>query len=452
MTSLLSKRGQWATRLGFLMACAGSAVGLGNIWKFPYIAGMNGGGIFVLIYLACIAFVGVPIMICEFSIGRSTQRSPVEAFKDLAKKGSFWPLVGWLGVLTGFVILSYYSIVAGWAMHYTMLSLTGFSGAESSEAIAGIFGNLYVNGGLNIFWHAIFMVLTVSIVLGGVKGGIERASGVLMPLLFILMLILFGRALTMPGFGKAVSFVFSPDASKLTPASVLEALGHSFFTLSLGMGAMLTYGSYVPRDRDLVKSAGLISLMDTGVALLSCLIMFPIIFSFGMDPQAGPGLVFKSMPIVFSQLPAGMLFSTIFFLLLTFAALTSAISLLEVVASFFIDTLGWKRRNAALVPGLLIFIFGIPSALSGGALGGLKFIGGRNFFDTMDYLASNWFLPLGGLFVAIFVGWIMDPKKVRKEFTASSKFASFYGIWFSCVRYFCPLAVGAVFLHLIGLI
>ncbi len=452
MTTSQANRGQWATRLGFLMACAGSAVGLGNIWKFPYIAGMNGGGIFVLIYLACIAFVGVPIMICEFAIGRSTQRSPVEAFKDLAKKSSLWPLVGWLGVLTGFVILSYYSVVAGWALHYTMLSVTGFSGAGSSEAIASIFGKLYSSGGLNIIWHSIFMVLTIIIVLGGVKAGIERAAGILMPILFVLMLILFGKALSMPGFGKAFAFVFAPDASKLTAAGVLEALGHSFFTLSLGMGAMLTYGSYVSRDRDLVKSAGLIALMDTAVALLACLIMFPIIFSFDMDPQAGPGLVFKSMPIVFSQMPAGRLFSTVFFLLLTFAALTSAISLLEVVTSFFIDTLGWKRREATLVPGLLIFLVGVPSALSGSTLKGFTLIGGRNFFDTMDYLASNWFLPLGGLFTAIFVGWIMDPKRVREEFGTGSTLARFFGIWFACVRYFCPIAVGAVFLHLVGII
>lgn len=433
--------------MGFILACAGSAIGLGNIWKFPYIAGMNGGGLFVFIYLLCIFFIGMPIMISEFAIGRASQRSPVEAFRSLSSRGGPWQLVGWMGVLAGFIILSYYSVVAGWAMHYVVLSLKGFNGVVDPDKVAGFFGALYGSSSLNLFWHELFMGLTVGIVICGVKGGIERAAKILMPVLFLMLVMLLLRAVTMPGFGKAFYFVFSPDASKLTAGGVLEALGHSFFTLSLGMGAMLTYGSYLSKETDLPKAAAIVSVMDTAVALMACLIMFPIIFSYNMDPQAGPGLVFKSLPIVFTQMPGGIFFSVIFFLLLVFAALTSAISLMEVVTSFFIDTLGWDRVRATLLPGLLIFVFGVPSALSGGDGSGLSLIGGRNVFDSMDFLASNWLLPLGGLFIAVFVGFRMDPMLVRKEFEQNSMYKALFVPWLYLVRFLCPVAVAAVFIY-----
>ena len=444
-------RGQWATRMGFMLACAGSAVGLGNIWKFPYIAGMNGGGLFVLIYIASIFAIGIPIMICEFSIGRSTQSSPVEAFRKLTSKNNYWQLVGWMGVFTGFVILSYYSVVAGWAMHYVLISVRNFYGATDPEVISGFFGALYSNGWVNLFWHAVFMLMTLGVILAGVKKGIERAARWLMPILFGIMVLLLIRSMFMSGFSQALSFVFSPDASKLTSAGVLEALGHAFFTLSLGMGAMLTYGSYVSRETDIVKSSVIISFMDTMVALIACLILFPVLFTYGMSPEAGPGLVFKSMPIVFSQLPGGALFAVVFFLLLVLAALTSAISLMEVVTSFFIDTFGWKRKTATIIPGLMIFTFGVPSALSGGILSSITFFG-RNFFDTMDYLSSNWFLPLGGLFIALFVGFRMDIKIVKLEFKDNSAFVKWFTPWFYCVRYLCPVAVILVFLYKVGLL
>lgn len=442
-----AKRGLWGTHIGFLLAAAGSAVGLGNIWKFPYIAGENGGGAFVLVYLACIAFVGIPIMICEFAIGRASQRSPVDAFRALASKSSPWQIAGWLGVAAGFVLLSFYSVVAGWAMHYVVLSLKGFNGLSGAEAIGGLFGSLYQSPSLNLFWHFVFMGATVGIVLGGVKDGIERASRILMPLLFLMMLVLFIRAIFLPGFGEAVAFVFSPKTADLTRAGVLEALGHSFFTLSLGMGCMITYGSYLSKDHDIVKSAIVISIMDTAVALLACLIMFPIIFSYGMDPQAGPGLVFKSLPIVFAQMPGGLVLAVIFFLLLVFAALSSAISLLEVVTSFFIDTVGWDRQKAALIPGILIFLFGIPSALAGGDTSGLGLIGDMNVFDSLDYLVSNWFFPIGGCLVALFVGFRMDPKIVEAEFKGHSSYKKLFGVWIFLVRFLCPLAVAAVFIN-----
>jgi NSS family neurotransmitter:Na+ symporter len=447
-----ASRGHWSSRIGFLLACAGSAIGLGNIWKFPYVAGVNGGGAFVLVYLICIVLVGMPIMICEFAIGRATQRSPVEAFRALAKKNSAWQVVGWMGVLAGFVILSYYSVVAGWAMHYVVLALQSFGGLTEADAIGKLFGQLYASPSLNLFWHQIFMVLTIGIVLGGVKGGIEKAAKIMMPVLFGMLILLLIRSIFMPGFAEAFSFVFAPDFSKLTRAAVLEAFGQAFFTLSLGMGAMLTYGSYLSRSTDIVKSAAIVSFMDTMVALVAALIMFPIIFSFGMDPQSGPGLVFKSLPIVFVQMQGGIPLAVIFFLLLVFAALSSAISLLEVVAAFFIDTLGWDRIRATLIPGVLIFIFGVPSALAGSDNAGMSLLGGRNVFDTMDYLASNWMLPLGGLCISLFVGYRMDPKLVQNEFKEGSVWGHLFPVWITLVRYVAPVAVAAVFLHNLGLL
>jgi len=298
-------------------------------------------------------------------------------------------------------------VVAGWTLQYVVMALKGFGGATDPDTVAGFFGKLYGSSSLNLFWHMVFMSMTIGIVIGGVKGGIEKASKILMPVLFVMLGVLFLRSISMPGFGKALTFVFSPDASKLTPGAVIEAMGQAFFSLSLGMGAMLTYGSYLTKETDLPKSAAIVAVMDTGVALMASLIMFPIIFSFGMSPQSGPGLVFKSLPIVFVQMPGGMFFAVVFFMLLSFAALTSAISLMEVVASFFIDTLKWDRIRATLIPGLLIFVFGVPSALSGADTSGLDLLPGKNVFDSMDYIASNWLLPLGGLCIAVFAVWIM---------------------------------------------
>lgn len=441
-------RGHWATRFGFVLAAAGSAVGLGNIWKFPYITGENGGGLFVVIYLSCIALVGLPIMIAEVLIGRRTQRSPVGAFQQLRGEGTAWHIVGWMGVISGFVILSYYSVVAGWTINYVLMSVAGAFDGKSANEIGEAFGILYAAGDINLFWHFIFMLTTVAIVVGGVSRGIEVWARVLMPVLFALLLVLFFDAVVQPGFGKAVSFLFVPDASKLHPSGVLEALGHSFFTLSLGMGAMLTYGSYVSKDRDIVGSSAVVSILDTAVALLACLILFPVIFSFGMEPQAGPGLVFKSMPIALSQMAGGRVLGIVFFALLFVAALTSAISLLEVVTSTVIDQLGWARRRAALTSGSLIFLFGVPSALSGG--GGIfdswQALVGKNFFDTFDYLASNWLLPLGGLFVAVFVGWVMPDAMRRAEFAAGSRWGKAYPLWNFAVRYVAPLAIFVLWL------
>lgn len=457
------KRGQWSGRWGFILASSGCAIGLGNIWKFPYITGENGGGLFVLIYLACIALIGLPIMLAEVLLGRATQKSPVGAYRDFSAKGSPWVIPGWIGVLAGFVILSYYSVVAGWALHYTWLSLQGGFAGMDAETIGNTFGSVFADGNLNLGWHTAFMMLTIAIVLGGVRDGVERIARILMPLLFVMLLVLLGLAMQSDGFAEAFSFIFSPDASKLTRAGVLEALGHSFFTLSLGMGAMITYGSYLKKKEDIVSASVVISILDTVIALVACMVLFPIIFSYGMEPGAGPGLVFVSLPIAFSQMAGGAIWATVFFALLVFAALTSAISMLEVVVSTVIDETRLRRTAATLLCGTAIFLFGIPSALSGtdgfagkefedltaGIFGEGK---GKNWFDTFDYLASNWLLPLGGLMIALFVAWRAGAAAREKGFNEGTRFQNLYVAWLMLLRYLVPIGVVAVLLHALEVI
>ena len=460
----MAERGQWGSRMGFILAAAGSAIGLGNIWKFPYITGDNGGGLFVLIYLVCIAVIGLPIMMAEIFIGRTTQNSPVGAFRKLSRPRSPWLGVGWLGVLTAFVILSYYSVVAGWALHYVFLSLKGGFSGMNAEEVGSLFGEVFADKEINLFWHILFMFITMGIVIGGVKKGVERWARILMPLLFIMMLALLVQAMRMDGFSNAVSFIFSPNTEKFRwGPSTLEALGHAFFTLSLGMGAMITYGSYLKTDDDLVTTSITVTVLDTAIALLACLVLFPIIFTYGMEPSAGPGLVFVSLPIAFGQMTGGVFWAGLFFGLLTFAALTSAISLLEVAVSYFIDERKWSRPAATMFCGFFILLMGIPSALSGGTdLFGANFVSmtetvfgegqGKNWFDTFDYLATNWMLPLGGLGIALFVSWRVGGSAREQGFKAGTKFGKLYWGWVFLLRYIVPLGVIAVFLYSIGVI
>ena len=451
----MENRGQWGSRAGFILAAAGSAVGLGNIWKFPYITGANGGGIFVLVYLACVLFVGLPVMTAEILIGRATQKSPVGAMRLLAGRRSPWTAFGWLGIASSFVILSYYSIVAGWALDYTYLSLTGKIVGLGPEGVQSVFGRLYASPARNLFWHAIFMGLTIAVVLGGVARGVERWSRILMPTLLVMLLVLLIHSFTLSGFKQGFDFVFGLHTERFTAAGALEALGHAFFTLSLGMGAMLTYGSYLRRDDDIMAASITISALDTLIALVASLVLFPIIFSFGMEPGAGPGLVFISMPIALSQMPGGTFLSILFFGLLVFAALTSAISMLEVVTSYLIDERNWIRRRATLVSGTLIALVGIPSALSGGTEifgSGFASVFGKNWFDSFDYLASNWMLPLGGLGISVFTAWRMNEALRHHDFLSGTKLAAFYKGWLLLLKYVVPVAIVLVFLHAVGLI
>jgi NSS family neurotransmitter:Na+ symporter len=446
-----------------VLAAAGSAIGLGNIWKFPYITGVNGGGVFVFIYLLAVAAVGLPIMMAEIYIGRTTQRSPVGAFRSLASTGSPWVIVGWMGVAAGFIILSFYSVVAGWTLYYIWLAVTGSFAGQSPEAIAGMFGSLYGDPTLNVLCHVAFMSMTIAIVIGGIQKGLERSVRVLLPVLFLMMLVLLVRAAFSDGFQPALNFVFGTHFDKLTGRGVLEALGHAFFTLSLGMGALITYGSYLKTDDDIVATSITVAGLDTLIALMAAMVLFPIIFSAGLEPSAGPGLVFVSLPIAFAGMTGGTLWAAVFFLLLAFAALTSTISLLEVAVSYAIDELRWSRAKATLTCGLAILALGVPSALSGGdGFFGPHFASlteplfgaghGKNWFDTLDFIASSVLLPLGGLGIAAFVAWHVGDKAREEGFKTGTRFGKLYWGWVVFLRYVVPVAVLAVFLNAIGVL
>jgi NSS family neurotransmitter:Na+ symporter len=436
-------RAQWASRLGFILAAAGSAVGLGNIWKFPYITGNNGGGAFVLVYLVCIAIVGLPIMMAELMIGRHTQRDAIGAFVQLEGKRSFWLSAGWVSVIAAFIICSYYSVVAGWTLDYVYRALIGSFSGEPAEAIESMFGTLIADGPRQLIWQAVFLLLCLGIVIGGVQKGIERWSKILMPILFLLLGLLFINGMLSKGAWEGFSFMFRPDFSKLTAGSVLEALGHSFFTLSLGMAAMITYGSYLNKTEDLLAASLRVVILDTLIALMAGLAIFSVVFSVGMEPAAGPGLVFKTIPVVFSQIPGGALLAIVFFLLLAFAALTSNISLLEAQVAYFIDERGWSRKKATVFLAGLAFVVGIPTALSYNTLADWKVIGDRNFFDSADLIASNYLLPIAGLLIALYVGWFWSGSKEKEELVAGGS-GWVYPTWHFLIRYVSPLAVAVV--------
>jgi len=455
------QRGQWSGRLGFILAAAGSAVGLGNLWKFPYITLENKGGAFVLIYIAAVVLVGAPIMIAEVLLGRRSEKDPVGAFRLLAAGkpgGKMWTGVGILGVITGFVILSYYSVVAGWTLRYILMALSGQLGelAGHPGALEEFFGGFLGNGAQQTLYHAIFMAATIGVVYFGVSKGIERAAKVMMPLLFAILLALAVYATTTPGFRQAMAFLFRPNFGELSRGAVLEALGHSFFTLSLGMGAMLTYGSYMRKQDSIPRAAITISFVDTLIAILACIIMFSIIFSFDFEPRKSATILFTTLPVVFFKMPGGGLISGFFYLLVAFAALTSTISLMEVVSSFAIDELGWNRKRAVLTMGSAITLFGVLSAMSLGgnaALSGVNLIGREStqgVFGTLDYLASNWFLPVGGFLIALFVGWILGARDSKDELESGHgpMGISFRG-WRLLIRFIAPLAVGAIIVSVI---
>ncbi len=460
-------RGQWSGKLGFILAAAGSAVGLGNLWKFPYITLENNGGAFVLVYIGAVIVVGLPIMMAEILMGRRTQRNPVGSFRALAKGAlgpKLWPVVGMLGVITGFIILSYYCTIAGWTIRYILMALTGRLGeiATSPDALGGYFVGFLGRGGEQVLYHSLFMGLTLGVVYFGVKRGIERAARILMPALFAILTGMLIYSFFTPGIGQALSFLFRPNFAELTRGGVLEAVGHSFFTLSLGMGAMLTYGSYMRRDNSIAQSALAITALDTIIAIMACVIMFSIIHSYpgGIEVQKSSSILFTTLPLVFYKLPIGALMSSVFYLLVAFGALTSTISLLEVVSSWAIDELKWSRRRAVTLLGAAAYVFGVLSALSvGGAehgahagLSRINLIGRAStegFFGTMDYLASNWFLPVGGMLVALFVGWVLTGRETREELEAGHGRLGWFPFWRFLIRFAAPLAVGAIIVSVI---
>ena len=400
----MDKREHWGTKFGFILAASGSAVGLGNIWKYPYIAGENGGGAFTLIYLLCILIVGMPILIGEFVIGRKTQLSPVGAFEKLAPK-SFWKWVGMLGVCSAFVILAFYGVVGGWTLRYTFMSVMGeFSKLTGDPALSGeVFNSFITNPLYPLFWHFIFMGLCIWVIINGIKGGIEKWTKIMMPMILFILIILVFRGITLPNASAGISFLFKPKFEDITASSIVLALGHSFFTLSLGMGTMITYGSYLKKEQNLFNSAMWVLLLDTGIAIMAGIAIFTTVFSVGADPAGGPGLIFVVLPTIFPQIAGGLLWGTLFFFLLFLAALTSAISILEVVTAYFIDQKGWTRSRATIIFGLIVTACGIFCSLSLGDGYNITEMFGIKFFDFMDNLSSKYMLPLGGMLTAIFI-------------------------------------------------
>jgi NSS family neurotransmitter:Na+ symporter len=446
-------RAHWSSNVGLVFAAAGSAIGLGNLWKFPFITFENDGGAFVLVYLLCIAAVGLPIMMAELLIGRKTQKSVVGALREAV--GPAWGIVGAWGVLCGFILLSYYTVIAGWSLYYfartAQWTLSGFPAGFSTGEL---FGAQVGNGGLQIALSLAFSAATVAVVYFGVQRGIERIARLFLPILFAILVLMLVSALGMSGSREALTFLFRPNFGELEPSSVLEALGHSFFTLSLGMGAMVTYGSYVARDQSIVKAAGLIVLLDTLIALCATIIMFSVIFSVaGMREQVGAstvGMLFISLPELFyTQVPFGRLLGPLFYVLVALAALTSTISLLEVVASYVIDQHGVGRHKATILCGGAIFVFTIFAAIS---FGGAPFFstlaifeGKTGWFETADHFVSNWMLPTGGLAITLAAGWFMTREDTQAELIDGNEPRWFsYGAWRIFIRFVAPAAVGAI--------
>lgn len=441
--------GEWSSRWAFILATSGSAIGLGNLWKFPYITGVNGGGAFVLVYLLCITLIGLPIMIAEVMLGRRARQSPINAMRTLtAAVGASraWRLLGWGGVAAGFLILSYYSVIGGWAVGYVFNALAGdFEGAGAAE-VSALFGDMTADPWHLLALHTVFMCLTVGVVARGVRAGLERAVMVMMPLLFLLVIVLVAYAMTSGAFMQGVRFLFAPDFGALTATSVLVAMGHAFFTLSLGMGAVMVYGSYMPRDSSIVGSAVTIVTLDTAVSLLAGLMIFPLVFASGLEPGAGPGLMFQTLPLAFGQMPGGIVFGALFFVLLTFAAWTSAISLVEPVVAWLVENHRFSRLAAASLCGALTWTLGIGTVLSFNHWADYQLFE-RNFFELLDFVTSNIMLPLGGLFIALFAGWVLPRAVSASELDTGD---GIYRVWRIIVRYISPTAVFLVLLHLLG--
>ncbi len=446
-----SIHGQWSSRMAFILAATGSAVGLGNIWKFPYITGENGGGAFVLVYLFCIAAIGIPIMMAEVMLGRRGRQSPINSMATLAAeegRPAVWSLLGWFGVIAGFLILSYYSVIAGWALSYVFRTASGMFQGATADGVSSIFGGLVSDPEKLLAWHTIFMIATMIIVARGVKHGLERAVSYLMPALFVLLAILLFYSMSTGHFSQAVDFLFTPDFSKLNATSILTAMGHAFFTLSLGMGAIMVYGSYLPKQTSIAKASIIIGVADTLVALMAGLVIFPIVFANQLEPGAGPGLIFQTLPIAFGQMQAGVLIGTMFFVLLVFAAWSSSISLIEPAVAWLVENRGMNRIYAAVFIGIITWAIGIGSLLSFN-LWSEKTLFGLNFFEFLDYLTANIMLPIGGLFIALFAGWLMKVESSKNELRTTE---SGYNAWLVLVRFVAPVAVMVVFLNAIGVI
>lgn len=448
------QREHWGSHFGMIMAAAGSAIGLGTLWQFPYTVGESGGGLFVLVYLLATFFIGVPVFVAELILGRRAQRGAVGVFDSLRNHSSFWRGVGWLGVLTSFLIMSYYCIVAGWGLNYILMSLNQFYLDKTPAQIGAIFDSLQSSGGVSIFWTFAFLLINTGVVLRGIRKGIEYWSRILIPALIVLLLGLFLYSLSLSGFSQAFDFIFKPNMQNFKPSSILTALGMAFMTMSLGQGIILTYGSYMKKNEDIPSTAMIIGTMDIVVSIVAALMIFPIIFTYKANPSAGSGLIFKTLPVLFAQLPGSMIISTAFFILFTFTALTSSIALTEVVVANFMDLYNWSRKKAVLLTSAAIFLLSIPSALSwsGTVFKTWQFMHGKNFFDTMVSIVANWTLPVGGLLTSIFGGWVLSKEIAKNEFISHGKGRDFFLVWRFFIRYVAPIAIILIILQGIGVI
>ena len=437
----MSSRDHFASKIGFILAAAGSAIGLGAIWKFPYMAGTNGGSVFILLFILCTVGIGLPILIAEFMIGRRGQLDPINSFKTQAP-GKPWYMIGWIGLTAAGLILSFYSVVGGWILSYLFRAVTMSLTGEGLD-FAKLFNDIISNPIEVLIAQAVFMLLTILIVQAGIKGGIEVASKWMMPLLFIFFILLFIRSITLEGAMEGVKFMFVPDWSYLNAKTLLLALGQAFFSLSVGVCAMISYSSYLSRKEAIVSSARNVAIMNIAISILAGLVIFPAVFALGYSPEQGPGLVFIMIPAVFEQLPMGGLFLIIFFILLLFATITSSISLLEVVVSIGIGNKTHGRKRASWIFATIIFIVGIPSALSFGIMSDFTIMG-KSFFDFIDYVTSSFMMPIGALLISLFAGYHYS-KQISQEELQSSPII--FKIWLAIVRYIAPIAIIVILLQ-----
>ncbi len=446
-----SLHGHWSSKMAFILAVTGSAVGLGNVWKFPYVAGENGGGAFVLVYLACVILIGLPVMMSEILLGRRGRRNPVATMALLGEEeGSSrqWRWLGVLGVVAGILILSYYSVIAGWTLYYIVQSAGGAFQNATAADVGAVFDNFVGSWQAVLLCHTLFMALTVFVVARGVERGLEQAVRFMVPALLTLMVVLLGYAITSGSFAEGLAFMFTPDFSKLTWDSVLAAMGQAFFTLSIGMGAIMAYGAYLPEETSITGASGAVVTADTSIAILAGLVIFPLVFANGLNPGEGPGLVFQTLPLALGQMPAGAFFSTLFFVLLSFAAWTSALGLMEPAVAWLVEHHERTRAQAAVIIGGLIWFLGIGSVLSFNALSDFTFLNGT-IFDNVDFLTSNVMLPLGGLIIAVFAGWIMCRNSSADELGGAG---SLYKLWRVLTRYVAPVGILFVLLKAVGLL
>ena len=440
----------WSSGWTFILAAVGAAVGLGNIWRFPYVVGENGGAAFILVYVLCVVFVAIPILIGELMIGRRGSRSPPRAMASVANeagRSKLWTLVAWLGLAAGFLIATYYSVIAGWTLAYIPKALSGFGGATSAD-VGMQFDALQANPKAMIGWHTLFMIITMTIVGRGLHGGIEKAVTILMPALFAMLLLMIGYAAVAGDFAAGLNFLFSADFSKIDGGSVLMAIGQAFFSIGVAMGLMMVYGAYVPKDVSLTRSAVIIASADTLVALLAGLMIFPLVFANGLDPAAGPSLIFRTLPAAFVGMPGGAVFGSLFFLLLAFAAVTSLIALIEPLVAYAIDKWSLNRRNACVGVGLLAWVIGLGSVMSFNVWSDVMPLGMFATFESMtvfgliDYFTANIFMPLGGILIALFVGWRMQVSILQEELPLMGPVV--FQIWLWMIRVVAPLAIVGV--------